>query len=89
MNIRSIIERVNHVHSHPNASSQIRGGNLWKRSVAFAQATGSEPGRVNAGLGGGQLTNLGWSQGEALGRRLRVIYGPPSLDTLEVVSTDM
>jgi len=83
------IERVDHVHSHPNAFSQIRGGNYWKRSVAFAKTTGSELGHVNAGVGGRQLTNLGWSQGEAQGQRKCVSYGPPSLDTLEVVSTDM
>jgi len=76
--------------AHPNTCRvQVHGGGHWQRSVAKAPAQGTEHGRVNAGSGGGQLTNLGWQQGEALGRRLRAIYGAPTLDALEVVSTDM
>ena len=44
---------------------------------------------MNASQGGGQLTTLGWFQGEALGRRLRTMYGLHSVDSVEVVSTDM
>jgi hypothetical protein len=68
---------------------EVHGGNSWKREVSASQVQGNEPGRVNAGAGGGQLTNLGWAQGEALGNRLRSTYGAPRLDSLQVVSTDM
>jgi len=71
------------------APIEVQGGKSWRREVAAAQQQGKEPGRVNAGSGGGQLTELGWTQGEALGRRLRAIYGAPDLARLEVVSTDM
>ena len=67
----------------------VQGGKSWNRAAAAEQAQGKEPMRVNVSSGGGLLTNLGWSQGEALGRRLRAIYGTPSLDSLEVISTDM
>ncbi len=67
---------------------EVHGGKSWRREFAAGSVHGGgkEPFRVNAG---GQLTNLGWAQGEALGRRLRAIYGAPSLDRLEVVSTDI
>lgn len=68
----------------------------WAREVlpappphaAAIHVEGGQSWRVSAGSAG-QLTSLGWAQGEALGRRLRMIYGPPAVDTLEVVSTDM
>ena len=76
------IERVDHVHSHPNAFSQIRGGNYWKRSVAFAKATGSELGHVNAGVGGRQLTNLG-RKGRRRGRGSVSFMARPPLTRLK------
>ena len=75
------IERVDHVHSHPNAFSQICSGNSWKRSVAFAKATGSEPGCVNAGLGGGQLTYL--CKGRRCGRGCVLFMARPPLTRLK------
>jgi hypothetical protein len=71
---------------------EVHGGKSWRLEFAAGSVHGGgkEPFRVNAG---GQLTNLGRTQGEALGRRLRAIYGAPSRDRLqvaiEVVSTDI
>ena len=78
------------LHAPPSHAVQIdvQGGKSWQRSFSAIQTQGQEQARINAGWGG-QLTKLGWSQGEALGRRLRAIYGIPSLDALDVVSTDM
>jgi len=70
------------------ANIRVLGGRAWRRSAA-TQAQGDESGRVNAGEGGGQLTKIGWAQGEALGRRLKTIYGQHAADDVEVFSTDM